>query len=100
MLALEFIGLVATAALSLSTPILSPAVDALENFNTKFAMRVDAGKSCFDRVSGTPGTYGNPHNYSLDPLCNYRLKYVTRDGEHKVLTLTRDRDGVKNEAAI
>ena len=94
MLALEFIGLVATAALSLTTP----AIDALEDFNTKFAIRVDLGKSCFDRVSGTPGSYGNPHNYSLDPLCNYRLKYVTRHGEYKVLTLTRD--GVKNEDAI
>ena len=45
----------------------------LDNFNTKFAVSVDAGDSCFDRVSGTPGSYGSPENYSLDLLCNYRL---------------------------
>jgi len=45
----------------------------LDNFNTKFAVGVDAGDSCFDRVSGTPGSYGSPEDYSLDLLCNYRL---------------------------
>jgi len=45
----------------------------LDNFNTKFAVGVDAGDSCFDRVSGTPGTYGSPENYSLDLTCNYKL---------------------------
>ena len=45
----------------------------LDNFNTKFAVGVDAGDSCFDRISGTPGTYGSPEDYSLDLLCNYRL---------------------------
>jgi len=45
----------------------------LDNVNTQFAINVDAGDSCFDRVSGTPGSYGSPENYSLDLACNYSL---------------------------
>ncbi len=55
------------------TTLALPAAQ-LDNLNTKFAVGVDAGDSCFDRVSGTPGEYGGPHNYSLDPLCNYRFE--------------------------
>jgi len=54
------------------TTLALPAAQ-LTKFNHDFAVSVDAGDSCFDRVSGTPGTYGSPENYSLDLLCNYRL---------------------------
>ena len=46
----------------------------LNTFNNQFAMDVDAGKSCFDRVSGKVGSYGKPSDFSMDALCNYRLK--------------------------
>jgi hypothetical protein len=47
--------------------------NALNNYNNKFAMDVDRGDSCFDRVSGIEGSYGGPHEFSMDLLCNYRL---------------------------
>ena len=43
---------------------------------------------------GIAGTYGSPQDYSLDILCNYRLRSKMIDGEHRVYTLTRD--GVKH----
>ena len=46
----------------------------LNTFNDQFAMDVDAGKSCFDRVGGIEGSYGKPSDFSMDALCNYRLK--------------------------
>ena len=46
----------------------------LNTFNDQFAMDVDAGKSCFDRVGGESGSYGKPSDFSMDALCNYRLK--------------------------
>ncbi len=63
--------------------------DKLDAMNDAFAKGVDSNKSCWDRVSGTPGEYGGPHNYSLDPLCNYRLKHVTKEGTYKSWTFTR-----------
>ncbi len=49
--------------------------EALDHVNTEFAKRVDASpsQSCSYRVAGEPGSYGGPHNYSLDLLCRYRL---------------------------
>ena len=46
----------------------------LNTFNDQFAADVDAGKSCYDRVSGEVGSYGKPSDFSMDALCNYRLK--------------------------
>ena len=50
------------------------AYQPLNTFNDQFAADVDAGKSCFDRVSGEVGSYGKPSDFSMDALCNYRLK--------------------------
>ena len=57
-----------------------PVADAVDKFNDHFAVRVDAGKSCWDRVSGEAGVYGGPHEFELDLACNYRLKKVAREG--------------------
>ena len=43
------------------------------NFNDQFVADVDAGNSCFNRVAGEVGSYGSPHNFSMDYTCNYRL---------------------------
>ena len=63
----------------------------LEVFNEAFAHRVDAGRSCFTRIAGEPGTYGGPTNYDLDYACNWRLTSVKESGEHEhtVLKLIR-----------
>ena len=45
----------------------------LNNFNDQFVADVDAGNSCFNRVAGEVGSYGSPHNFSMDYTCNYRL---------------------------
>ena len=62
----------------------------LTKFNHDFSVGVDAGDSCWDRVSGTPGMYGQPSDYSLDLLCNYRLKSEVVNKDVKVWKLTRD----------
>ncbi len=67
------------------TTLALPAAQ-LDNLNTKFAVGVDAGDSCWDRVSGTPGSYGKPGDYSLDLTCNYKLKKV----QGTSWTITRD----------
>ena len=46
----------------------------LNTFNDQFAMSVDSGDSCWDRVAGEVGSYGKPSDFSMDALCNYRLK--------------------------
>jgi hypothetical protein len=66
---IELVGWAALALMShgaISGPV--------ETFNNHFAKRVDAGRSCFDRVSGTEGVYGGPHEFTMDLACNYRLK--------------------------
>ena len=63
--------------------------DRLDALNDAFARGVDSHKSCWDRVSGTVGEYGNPHDYSLDLLCNYRLRKVTKEGPYTSWILTR-----------
>ena len=45
----------------------------LNTFNNQFAMDVDAGNSCFDRVAGEVGSYGKPSDFSMDYMCNYRI---------------------------
>jgi hypothetical protein len=30
-------------------------------------------QSCWYRIDGEVGSYGSPHNYSLDLLCRYRV---------------------------
>ena len=53
----------------------------LDDFNTAFAVKVDAGESCWARISGEPGSYGATssvaesapaHNYSYNLICAYR----------------------------
>jgi hypothetical protein len=51
----------------------------LDQVNTEFAKRVDAVESCFYRTGGDIGSYGSPHDYSLDLLCNYRMVKTTTD---------------------
>ena len=51
-----------------------PVADAINHYNDRFAIRVDAGRSCFDRIGGEVGSYGSPNDFDLDPLCNYRLQ--------------------------
>ena len=41
----------------------------LEDFNTAFAVRVDAGESCWKRIAGDPGSYGAYDNYTLSIPC-------------------------------
>ena len=45
----------------------------LSTFNDQFAMSVDSGDSCWDRVAGEVGSYGKPSDFSMDYMCNYRL---------------------------
>ena len=51
-----------------------PVSDMIDRYNDRFAVRVDAGQGCFNRVSGDEGVYGGPHEFNLDPLCNYRIE--------------------------
>jgi len=53
----------------------------LNSFNDEFAYKVDHNQSCFTRIGGVHGSYGQPSDYSLDLLCNYRLtsEMVTKD---------------------
>ena len=48
----------------------------LDNYNKGFAYKVDHNQSCFTRIGGIHGAYGKPSDYSLDPVCNYKLKKV------------------------
>ena len=60
-----------------------PVSDAIDNYNRDFAISVDAGNSCWDRVSGDYGIYGGPDEFTLDPLCNYRLVSYEEPGTVK-----------------
>ena len=51
-----------------------PLANAVDRYNERFALRVDAGRSCFDRIGGEVGSYGSPGDFDLDPACNYRLE--------------------------
>ena len=61
----------------------------LDKFNDDFAYRVDHNQSCWDRVGGVHGSYGNPEHYTLDLLCNYRLKQVSKEGTYETWEWTR-----------
>lgn len=74
---IEGIGWIAMAALGVHG---TPVADALNDYNNHFAMEVDRGSSCFNRVSGFEGVYGGPHEFDMDLLCNWRLKKVAREG--------------------
>ena len=51
-----------------------PLADAVDRYNNRFAHRVDAGRSCYNRIGGEVGSYGSPSDFDLDPACNYRLE--------------------------
>ena len=74
---MEFLGWIASVAMGAQT---LPVADALNDYNNHFAMEVDRGSSCFNRVSGFEGVYGGPHEFDMDLLCNWRLKKVAREG--------------------
>jgi hypothetical protein len=63
---------------------------ALDKINDAFAYRVDHNDSCWDRIGGVHGAYGKPGDYSLDLLCNWRLKKVATTGEITEWQLVRD----------
>ena len=68
---IEFLGWLSAAYMGHTA---LPIADALNDYNTKFAMSVDAGDSCFDRIGGEVGSYGVPGDFDLDPMCNYRIQ--------------------------
>jgi len=74
---MTFLGWLAAAYVGTLT---IPA-QTLDDFNTRFANKVDSGHSCWDRVGGAEGTYSKPGDYSLDLACNYRLKRSVTTGE-------------------
>ena len=82
---ITFIGWLAAAYMG---TLALPAAQ-LTKFNHDFAVGVDAGDSCWDRVDGTPGMYGSPENYSLDIVCNYKLTHETVNKDVKVWRLGR-----------
>ena len=85
MTGITFIGWLAAAYMG---TLALPAAQ-LTKFNHDFAVSVDAGDSCWDRVAGTPGMYGSPENYSLDIVCNYKLTHETVNKDVKVWRLGR-----------
>ena len=84
---IEGIGWIATAMMGFHT---LPVADALNKYNDHFAMEVDRGNSCWDRVSGFEGVYGGPHEFELDLVCNYKLKKVTETKDVTSWKLVRD----------
>lgn len=84
---IEGIGWIATAMMGFHT---LPVADALNEYNNHFAMEVDRGDSCWNRVSGFEGTYGGPHEFELDLVCNYKLKKVTETKDVTSWRLVRD----------
>ena len=83
------IGWLAAVVFPVVTPVGTMVAQKTNEFNTEFAQRVDAGNSCFDRVGGEVGSYGKPSDFSLDLVCNYRLKQVTKEGTYKEWVLER-----------
>jgi hypothetical protein len=67
-----------------------PVSAGIDKFNNRFAHRVDAGNSCWDRVSGESGVYGGPHEFTLDALCNYRIETYEEPGTVTKWRLIRD----------
>ena len=83
------LGWIATVFLPAVSPVGDMITEKTSQFNVEFAKAVDSGDSCWDRVGGTVGTYGKPGDYSLDLICNYRLKQVTKEGTYKEWILER-----------
>ena len=83
------IGWVAAIVFPAITPVGTMVTDKTNEFNTEFAQNVDAGNSCFDRVGGEVGSYSKPSDFSLDLVCNWRLKQVTKEGTYKEWVLER-----------
>ena len=83
------IGWIAAVAFPLFTPVGTMITEETSKFNMEFAKSVDSGDSCFNRIGGEVGTYGKPSDYSLDLICNYRLRQVTKEGTYKEWHLER-----------
>jgi len=83
------LGWIASVFLPAMSPVGGMITEKTSQFNSEFAQSVDSGDSCWNRVGGTVGTYGKPSDYSLDLICNYRLKQVTKEGTYKEWVLER-----------
>ena len=83
------LGWIATVLLPAVSPVGEMITEKTNKFNVEFAKYVDSGDSCWDRIGGTVGTYGKPGDYSLDLICNYRLKQVTKEGTYREWVLER-----------
>jgi hypothetical protein len=77
-------------AIAFGAHTILPVADAVDKYNDRFAMRVDAGKSCWDRVSGKVGVYGGPHEFTMDAMCNYKLHKETVNKDVTVWKLKRN----------
>jgi len=84
---LEVIGWAALTFTPLQFVGVGPMINEV---NDKFAQGVDSGESCWDRVGGAVEEYGKPSNYSLDLICNWRLKSSTTTKEVTSWELVRD----------
>jgi hypothetical protein len=63
-----------TAVLILMGGELALPGSQINQINSNWASTyVDTGRSCFTRVGGEPLIYESPTDFSLDPLCNFRL---------------------------
>ena len=83
------LGWIASVFIPAMSPVGDMITEKTSKFNIEFAKSVDSGDSCFDRIGGTVGTYGKPSDYSLDLICNYRLRQVTKEGTYKEWHLER-----------
>ena len=77
------LGWIVSVMLPALSPVGTMVTEETSKFNMEFVQSVDSGDSCFDRIGGTVGTYGKPSDYSLDLICNYRLRQVTKEGTYK-----------------
>lgn len=55
--------------LSLVMAIGSGVGDGINHYNDAFVERVDSGVSCWERVAGEVGEYGDPSHYNLKASC-------------------------------
>ena len=83
------LGWIASVMLPALSPVGTMITQKTNEFNTEFAQSVDAGNSCFDRIGGEVGSYGKPSDFSMDLLCNWRLKQVTKEVTYKEWVLER-----------
>ena len=83
------LGWIASVMLPALSPVGTMITQETNKFNMEFARSVDAGNSCFDRIGGEVGSYGKPSDFSMDLLCNWRFKQVTKEGTYKEWVLER-----------